>query len=502
MLERRAEIQKAENKASELIALCKKDLLVLDIVSCGRFTRKEITSGDWGFDKGCLLENLKTWNYSESQINDALARMVSRELIQKFTWRKRTVYDFPYKNQVDFQNMFMMAVETSEKFTCHLTELQRQIDGYLLKKVKEEKKENLASVLRLLVILPLPEIGVRLELGSVAEFHFRSILGEKWVDQILELIQNRIVLMRLNFLSSNVAYEYFIPEYARSIVSNYVGYANVLLRRKLETLVSLPLFDEKFQVSGQHKATFLKMGLCYRKWAVPKVELTEDFIPTVFLNQILVGQTNEIPELITKSYPEDELWTYYLIGRTLIDAKHSVSICSPYTDKTTLTQFVKAVPKDVDVRILTSLTGGAHEEKKFVECLREMWKQGYRIELLKVFRENGRVPLHARYIIQDNKFVLDLPGDLKGGFSGKSKAETIKWIPFQDNVVVYNDQYDRLWRLDFAENDFSSDTSSILAVKLSFTESELISTYKVAFVDGKVKKEEKTISFDQFSSRS
>jgi len=502
MLERRVEIQKVESKASELVALCKKDPLVLDIVSCGHFTRKEITSGDWGFDKGCLLENLRTWNYPESQIDDALARMVSRELIQKFTWRGRTVYDFPYKNQVDFQDMFMKAVGNSQTFTWHLTELQQQIDGYLLKKVKEEKNENLASVLRLLIVLPLPEIGVRLELGSVAQFHFRSILGEKWVDQILELMQNKIVLTKLNFLSSNVASEYFIPEYARPIVSNYIDYANVLLRRKLETLVSSPLFDGKFQVLEQHKATFLKTGLCYRKWTVPKVELTNDFIPTAFLNQILVEQTTEIPELITKSYPEDELWTYYLIGRALIDAKHSVFVSSPYTNKTTLTQFVKAVPKDVDVRILTSLTGGEHEEKKFFECLREMWKQGYRIELLKVLRENGKVPLHARYIIQDNKFVLDLPGDLKGGFSGRNKAENVKWIPFQDNVVVYNDQYDRLWNLNFAESDFSTEPSPMHAVKLSFTKPELISTYKVACVDGKIRKEEKTISFDQFSSRS
>jgi hypothetical protein len=502
MLERRSEIQKVESKASELVTLCKKDPLVLDIVSCGHFTRKEITLGDWGFDKGCLLENLRTWNYSESQIEDALTRMVSRELIHKFTWRNRIAYDFPYKNQVDFQNMFIKAIENSETFTRHLTELQKQIDGYLLKKVKEEKNENLTSVLRLLIVLPLPEIGVRLELGSVAQFHFKSILGEKWVDQILELMQNKIVLTRLNFLSSNVAYEYFIPEYARSTVSNYVSYANVLLRRKLETLISLPLLDDKLQVLEKHKSTFLKMGLCYRKWTIPKVELTEDFIPTIFLQQILIEQTTEIPELIIKSYPEDELWTYYLIGRALIDSKHSVYVSSPYVDSTTLTHFVKSVPKDVDIRILTSRTGGEHKEKRFYDCLREMWKEGYRIEAVKMLRESNRVPLHDRYVIQDNKVVLDLPGDLKTGFSGKDKAENVKWIPFEDNVVVYNDQFDKLWNLNFTETDFASDPSAMVGVKLSFTKPDLVSTYKVVLVDGKIRKEEKTISFDQFSSQS
>jgi hypothetical protein len=502
MLERRLEIRKVESKATELVALCKKNPLVLDIMSCGYFSRKEITFGDWGFDKGCLLENLKAWNYLESQIDDTLAQMVSWELIHKFKWRNRTILDFPYKNQVDLQNMFIKIVENSQTFKLHLTELQKQIDGYLLEKVKEEKNENLASVLRLLIVLPLPEIGVRSELGSVAQFHFKNILGEKWVDQVLELMQNKIVLTRLNFLSSNVASEYFIPEYAKSTVSNHIGYANVLLRRKLETFVSLPLFDEKFQVLERHKSTFLKMGLCYRKWTIPKVELTEEFIPTTYLHQILIEQTTEIPDLIIKSYPEDELWTYYLIGRALIDSKHSVSISSPYTDKTTLTQFVKAIPKDVDARILTSRTGGEHKEKKFFDCLLEMWKEGYRIEAMKIMRESNRIPLHDRYIIQDNKFVIDLPGDLKTGFSGKDKAENVKWIPFEDKVVVYNDQFDKLWNLSLTETDFASDPSAMVGLKLSFTKPNFVSTYKVVLVDGKIKKEEKTISFDQFSSQS
>lgn len=503
MLERRAEIQKVESKSKELIARCKKEPIILDIVSCAYSTRKEITpGGEWGFDKNCLFENLKTWNRSDSQIEDALKLLLNKELICKYTWRKRTVFDFAYKNRVDFQNMFMKAVETSDTVTRHFTETQKQIDGYLLKKVKEEKNENLASILRLLIILPLPEIGARLELGTVAQFHFKALLGEEYVNQILELVQNKIVLTRLNFLSSNPASEYFIPEYAKSTVSHYIDYANVLLRRKLETLVPSPLFNEKFQVLEQHKTKFLEMGLCYRKWTIPKVELTGDFVPTPYLNQILVEQTTETPELITKSYPEDELWTHYLIGKALIDARHSVFVFSPYTDKTTLTQFVKAVPKDVDVRILTSLAGGKDEEKKYLGCLREMWKQGYRIELLKVFRQNGRIPLHARYIIQDSKFVLELPGDLKGGFSGRSKAENVKWIPFQDNVVVYNDQYDKIWNLSFNEGDFSTEPSPMLAVKLSFTNPELVSTYEVRCVDGKVRKEEKTLSFTQFLSRS
>jgi len=476
--------------------------MILDVVSCACSTRKEITPGEWGFDESCLSEDLKMWNHSDSQIEDALTLLLKQELICKFTWRNRTIFDFPYRNRIDFQNMYMKAVETSDTIKRNFAETEKQVDGYLLRKVKEEKNENLASVLRLLITLPLPEIGARLELGTVAQFHFKTILGEEYVNQILELVQNKIVLTRLNFLSSNPASEYFIPEYAKSTVSHYIDYANVLLRRKLETLVPSPLFNEKFQILEQHKTEFLKTGLCYRRWTIPKVELTGDFVPSPYLNRILVEQATETPELITKSYPEDELWTYYLIGKALIDARHSVFIFSPYTDKTTLTQFVKAVPKDVDTRILTSLTGGKDEEKKFFECLREMWKREYRIELLKVFRQNGKIPLHARYIIQDSKFVLELPGDLKGGFSGRSKAENVKWIPFQDNVVVYNDQYDKIWNLSFTESDFSTEPSPMLAVKLSFTKPELVSMYDVTCVDGKIRKEEKILSFTQFLSRS
>ena len=500
MLKRREELQKVDSKSKELIARCKKEPTILDVVSYAYSARSEITSGEWGFDEACLYENLNTWNYTNTQIEDALALLLAEELICTFTWRQRTVFDFSYKNQADFQSMFMKAVETSEIVKNHLVEVQKQIDGYLMKKVKEQKNESLASVLRLLIVLPLPEIGARLELGSVAQFHLKTILGEEWVNNVLELMQNKILLTRLNFLSSNPASEYFIPSYVKSTVSHYIDYANVLLRRKLERHVSRPLFDDKFQISYQHKMGFLKMGLCYRKWTVPKVELTDDFVPTSYLSKILVEQTTESPELITKSYPEDEIWTYYLIGKALIDANQSVFIFSPYTDKTTLTQFVKIIPKDIDVRILTSLTSGK-DEKKYLECLREMWGQGYRIELLKVIRENGKVPLHARYVIQDSKFVLKMPGDLKEGFSGKSKAENVEWIPFQDNVVVYNDQYDKFWNLSFDESDFSKEPSPVLAVKFSFTKPELVTTYKVACVDGKTRKEEKTISFSQFSSQ-
>jgi len=209
----------------------------------------------------------------------------------------------------------------------------------------------------------------------------------------------------------------------------------------------------------------------------------------------------ELPELIIKSYPDDELWTYYLIGRTLINAKHNISISSPYTDRTTLTHFTKIVPKDVEVRILTSRIGGKKRERKFFEILQEMWKDGYRIETLKILRESGRVPLHDRYMIQDNKIAIDLPGDLKRGFSGKDKAENIKWIPLEDKVVVYNDQFSKLWNMNFSESDFLSDSSPILGTKLSFTRPDFVLTYNVSLLNGKIKKEEKTISFDQFFSQ-
>ena len=96
MLERRAELQKVESKSKELIARCKKEPIILDIVSCAYSTRKEITPGEWGFDENCLIENLKIWNRSKNQIEDALAFLLKQELIWKFTWRNRTVFDFPH----------------------------------------------------------------------------------------------------------------------------------------------------------------------------------------------------------------------------------------------------------------------------------------------------------------------------------------------------------------------------------------------------------------------
>ena len=501
ILRRRSEIEEVEKKANKLIDFGKKSQANLDTIICGYFTRKEITSGRWGFDKECLLENLQLWGYSKDNIEKILDQLISSKLLQNFKWRNRDIYDFAYRDKLEFQIHFIELLKDSPLFRSRVEEFEKDIDSYLLRKVKEEKDEDVASTLRLLFSLSLPEIGTRSELGSIAEFHFKSISGEKWVDLVTELIQKKIVLMRLNFLSSNVASEYFIPEYARSVVSTYINYANMLLKRKLETLIPFPLFDQRFQVLEEHKSTLLKKGLCYRKWTTPKVKLTENFIPTRFLHQIFIEEIVEIPELIIKSYPDDELWTYYLIGRALINAKHSISISSPYTDHTTLTHFVKTAPKDVEIRILTSRIGGKKKERKFFEVLQEMWKDGYRIEVLKILRESGRVPLHDRYVIQDNKIAIDLPGDLKRGFSGKDKAENIKWIPLEEKVVVYNDQFSKLWNMNFSESDFVSDSSSILGVRLSFTKPDLATTYRISLVNGKIKKEKKTVSFNQFFSQ-
>lgn len=501
ILRRRSEIEEVKKKANKLTDFGKKSQANLDTIICGYFTRKEITSGYWGFDKECLLENLQLWGYSKNSTEKILDQLISDKLLQSFKWRNRNICDFAYRDKLEFQTRFIKFLKGDPLFRSRVDKIKKDIDSYLLRKIKEEKDEDVASTLRLLFSLPLPEIGTRSEFGSIAEFHFKSISGEKWVDLITELIQKRIVLMRLNFLSSNVGSEYFIPEYAKSVVSTYLKYANMLLKRKLETLVRFPLFDQKFQVSEKHKSTFLKKGLCYRKWTIPKIKLTKDFIPTRFLHQIFIEEIVEIPELIIKSYPDDELWTYYLIGKALINARHSISISSPYTDHTTLTHFVKTAPKDVEIKILTSRIGGKKKEKKFFKMLQGIWKDGYRIEALKILRESGRVPLHGRYIIQDNKIAIDLPGDLKRGFSGKDKAENIKWIPLEEKVVVYNDQFSKLWNMNFSESDFVSDLSSLLGVRLSFTKPDFAFTYKISLVNGKIKREQKTISFDQFLSQ-
>lgn len=501
ILKRRQELEEIIRKGNQLIEFCKRDQVNFYTVFCGYFTRKEITIRNWGFDKVLLLENLMLWDYSKDNINKMVDELTSHKLFEKFEWRNRDVYDFPYRDKLEFQTHFVRILENDPFFRLRVEEVQKDIDSYLLQKVKEEKDEGVASTLRLLFSIPLPEIGTRSELGSVAEFHFQSILGEKWVALLTELIKKKIVLMRLNFLSSNVACEYFVPDYARSLVLTYLKYANMLLKRRLEKFIPFPFFDQEFQVSKENKSVLLRRGLCYRKWTVPRVQLTEDFVPTRFLHEMLIEEMLEIPDLIIKSYPDDELWTYYLIGRALIDAKHSISISSPYTDHTTLTDFVKTAPRDVEIRILTSRIGGQKKERKFFETLEEMWTDGYRIETLKIVRESSRVPLHDRYIIQDNKIAIDLPGDLKRGFSGRDKAENVKWIPLEEKVVVYNDQFSKLWNMNFTESDFVSDSSSILGIRLSFTKSDFATTYKVSLINGKIKKEEKTISLDQFVSQ-
>jgi hypothetical protein len=501
ILKRRSEIEDVEKKANRLVDFCKKSQTNLDTIFYGYFARKEISPGSWGLDKDTLSDNLQIWGNSRAEIEKTLNQLQSSGFLESFKWRNRDVCDFPYRENSEFQSHFLQTLRTSVSFKAKISETEKSIDYYLLSRIKEEKNEEIASILRLLFSTPMPEIGKTLSVGSVAEFHFKHVLGEKWIDTIIELIREKVVLMRLNFLSTNVASEYSIPEYSRSLVSTHLKYANLLLKRTLETLVSYPLFEENFQVSEKNKDQLLKRGLCYRKWTTPKVTITEVYVPTSSLYEVLVEEIPEIPQMIIKTYPDEELWTYYLIGNALINAKQSISISSPYTDQTTLTYFVNSSPKDVEIRILTSHTGGEKKEKKFIEILKKMWIDGYRIELLKILRESKRVPLHDRYLIQDNKVVVDLPGDLKRGFSGCDKAENIKWIPIGDKVIAFNNQFSKLWNLNFSESDFVKDSSAILGTKLSFAKPDLAIIYKVSLIDGKIKKEEKTISLDQFVSQ-
>lgn len=500
LLKRQAEIKNVEKKANQLLDFISKNQIRFDLVTYGFFARKEITSSSWGFDKNCLLENMQLCGFGKGEIEKNLTDLQSNKLFESFNWRSREVFDFAYRENAELQRCFLKVVQDSTLFKTRVSEIERNVDAYLLHKIKEEKDEKIASLLRLLFSTPMPEIGKSSDFGSIAEFHFRRILGERWIETVIDLLREKVLLTRLNFLSTNVAIEYFVPEYSKNLVFTYLRYANLALRRALESLVSPPLFGRNFEVSKENRDGLLERGLCYRRWTTPKVSLTEEYIPTSSFNQVLVEEIPEIPQMIIKSYPDDELWTYYLIGSAMINARESISISSPYTDQTTLTHFVKPSPKDVEIRILTTLTGGEKKEKRFFDTLQEMWNDGYRIEILKIQRESKKVPLHARYLIQDNKVVVDLPGDLKWGFSGTAKAENVKWIPLQDKIVTFNDQFNKFWNLSFSESDFLKDPSSFLGVKLSFTAPYLVNVYKISLVGGKVKKEEKTMSFDQFAS--
>lgn len=498
--ERRLRRKKIERHAQNLITYCREDEIVSDAIVYGYFSRKEITPNCYGFDKKSLLENMVLWGYKKDQVEKTLARLVSNKFLVTFNWRNRTVYDFAFHEEEEAQYVFLNRVTNESTFQSKINVLKEKTEMFLTTKIRDEKDEVVPSILRLLYYTALPEIKLRSAGVSVAEFHFEKIAGRNWVDVLADILANKVLMIKLNFLSSNVANEYFIPDYVRNIVLKYIIYSNAHIKRKLQNILLPPLFDQTFQLNEKIKETLLKMGFCHRKWTIPKATFTTGYVPNPFAYQLFVEELIE-PEMIVKAYPDDELWTYYLIGNALVNARHNLHISSPYTNRTTLTFFVRAVPKDVDVRILTSRLGGKKEERIFVNKLREMWNEGYRIEITKILRESNRVPLHDRFLIMDNKVVLDLPGDLKRGFSGADKAEHVKWTPYMDQVASYSSQFNRYWSLNFNESDFIRDSSKILATKLSFATPSFVTTYVIHLVGGRVRKDETTISFEQFLSR-
>jgi len=167
-------------------------------------------------------------------------------------------------------------------------------------------------------------------------------------------------------------------------------------------------------------------------------------------------------------------------------------------DHTTLTFFIGIIQKNIEIKLLTSRTGGKEKERRFMKVLQEFWKNGQRIEVTKILREGERVPLHDRYLIQDGKLVVDLPGDFKRGFSGKDKDENIKWIPFEDKVDLYNNRFNRYWFLSFDETDFDRDNSPFLVTKLSYAKPDVVTLTKIEMVKSRIRKEERAISLKQY----
>ncbi len=498
--ERLTKIEQARKMAMSLIGLCEKSPILKDVLIVAMFSRKEITQGEFGLDVKAILENLSLLNYSKNDIERVISKMKTEGYLLSFQWRQRKVYDFAYKNDTEVQNVFLGTLKESQFIQNQINQIQRKAEKYLTKRIKEEKDQEIASVLRLLYQIALPEIGVYLETGGIATFHFKSICGAKWLYRLSELIKNGIVGIRLNFLSTNPAFEYFIPEYIRNTVSSYITYSNIILKQELESLIKPPLFSENFEIPQKHKEILFRYGLCYRKWTTPKVVLTTEYVPTDYMYKIFIEEITEIPEMIVKSYSDDELWTYYLISKALINAKQNIHICSPYVDHTIWTFFIRAIPKNIEVKLLTSRTGGKEKERAFIKVLQRFWKSGYRIEVIKILREGGKVPLHDRYLIQDNRFVIDLPGDFKKGFSGRSKDEDIKWIPFEDKVANYNARFNKYWNLVFEETDFDMDASPFLATKLSYVNPDSLISTRIEIAKGKVRREEKSLSLEQYTS--
>lgn len=133
----------------------------------------------------------------------------------------------------------------------------------------------------------------------------------------------------------------------------------------------------------------------------------------------------------------------------LRNCKQNVRIMSPYIDKTTFTDYLSNVPKNVRVQIITSNTGEENHTRREWENLVRNGMMIY-VKKLKLLSENEVAQrkieaLHGRCLIVDDEFVVVSMPDFKRGLSGSQKGELVEIITSVERIRIRQEDFEEWW---------------------------------------------------------
>jgi len=133
----------------------------------------------------------------------------------------------------------------------------------------------------------------------------------------------------------------------------------------------------------------------------------------------------------------------------LKDSKRNVRIMSPYIDKTTFTDYLSNIPKNVRVQIITSNTAEENRTRREWENLVRNGTMIY-VKKLKLLSETEEAQrkmeaLHGRYLIVDDEFVVVPMPDLKRGLSGSQKGELVEIITSVERIRIRQEDFEEWW---------------------------------------------------------
>lgn len=122
---------------------------------------------------------------------------------------------------------------------------------------------------------------------------------------------------------------------------------------------------------------------------------------------------------------------------------------SPYIDKTTFTDYLSLVPRNVKVQLITSNTGEeTHTRREWENLVRNgMMIYVKKLKLLIETEETQKKmeALHGRYLIVDDEFVIPSMPDLKRGASGPQKGELIEIVTSVERIKIRQKDFEEYW---------------------------------------------------------